>query len=102
MHTAIITGASVGIGRATAQRFLGMGYGVYNLSRRPCPDEGVHNIACNLAAADSIADACQALEPVVAASTSVCLLHNASQMRKDAAADCDSDSLRAVLETNIV
>jgi NAD(P)-dependent dehydrogenase (short-subunit alcohol dehydrogenase family) len=102
MHTAIITGASVGIGRATAQRFLGMGYRVYNLSRRPCPDGEVHNIPCDLAAVDSIAAACRELAPAIANSSSVCLLHNASQMRKDAATDCSSDSLREVLETNVV
>ena len=41
MHTAIITGASVGIGRATAAAFLAEGFRVYNLSRRPCPLSGV-------------------------------------------------------------
>lgn len=102
MQTAIITGASVGIGRATAQRFLEMGYRVYNLSRRACPDQGVHNIACDLAAADSIAAACRELAPVIADSSSVCLLHNASQMRKDTVSDCDSEDLRQVLETNVV
>jgi NAD(P)-dependent dehydrogenase (short-subunit alcohol dehydrogenase family) len=32
----------------------------------------------------------------------VALVHNASQMLKDSAAECDSDSLRSVLETNVV
>jgi 3-oxoacyl-[acyl-carrier protein] reductase len=32
----------------------------------------------------------------------VALVHNASQMLKDSARDCDSDSLRHVLETNVV
>ncbi|MDP4789090.1 MAG: SDR family oxidoreductase [Haliea sp.] len=102
MLTAIITGASVGIGQATAQRFLGMGYRVYNLSRRPCPEPGVENIICDLASDESINSACKRLLPVIADSATVCLLHNASQMRKDTADDCSSDSLRAVLETNVV
>ncbi len=38
----------------------------------------------------------------VNASTSVSLVHNASQLLKDSALDCDSASLRAVLETNVV
>jgi NAD(P)-dependent dehydrogenase (short-subunit alcohol dehydrogenase family) len=101
-HTAIITGASVGIGRATAQRFVALGYRVYNLSRRACPEPGVENIACDLASDTSIASACATLLPVVRESASVCLLHNASQMRKDAAGSCSSDSLREVLETNVV
>jgi len=102
MHTAIITGASVGIGRATAQRFVALGYRVYNLSRRACPEPGVENIACDLASDSSIASACDTLLPVVRDSASVCLLHNASQMRKDTAGNCSSDSLREVLETNVI
>ncbi|PLW81918.1 short-chain dehydrogenase [Kineobactrum sediminis] len=102
MNTAIITGASVGIGRATAQRFLAQGFNVYNLARRACPDSGVHNIHCDLASTDSVNEACEQLLPLMADSAAVCLVHNASQMRKDAAPDCDSDSLREVLETNVV
>ncbi|HEY7776386.1 MAG TPA: SDR family oxidoreductase [Kineobactrum sp.] len=102
MKTAIITGASVGIGRATAQRFLAQGFSVYNLARRACPDAGVHNITCDLASTDSINQACEQLLPAIATSEAACLVHNASQMRKDATGDCDSDSLRQVLETNVV
>ena len=102
MKTAIITGASVGIGAATAQRFLGEGYRVYSLSRRACPLSGVENMPCDLASPDAIAETCANLAPVVADSDSVALVHNACQMRKDSAADCDSDALREVLETNVV
>mgnify|MGYP003109168123 CR=1 FL=1 len=102
MHTAVITGASVGIGRATAKRFLALGYRVYNLSRRACPEAGVENIVCDLASEASITSACHTLLPVVSESDTVCLLHNASQMRKDAAGNCSSASLREVLETNVV
>lgn len=102
MQTAIITGASAGIGRATAQRFQAAGFTVYNLSRRACPDEGVLNIACDLQSEASIAAACSELTAVVNASSSVALVHNASQMLKDSALDCSSESLRAVLETNII
>ena len=48
MKTAIITGASVGIGESAAALFYEAGYGVYNLSRRACPVEGVTNLACDL------------------------------------------------------
>ena len=37
MKTAIITGASVGIGRATAEAFLAEDFRVYILARRACP-----------------------------------------------------------------
>ena len=102
MQTAIITGASAGIGRATARRFQAEGFTVYNLARRPCPDEGVHNISCDLQSGASIAAACSELTAVVNASSSVALVHNASQMLKDSALECTSDSLRAVLETNVI
>jgi NAD(P)-dependent dehydrogenase (short-subunit alcohol dehydrogenase family) len=102
MKTAIITGASVGIGRATAQRFVDEGFRVYNLSRRDCPVEGVENPGCDLADEASIAAAVAGLRETVGDSESCCLVHNAAQMLKDAANDCDSASLRSVLETNIV
>ena len=38
----------------------------------------------------------------ISGSASVALVHNASQMRKDSTTACDSESLRHVLETNVV
>jgi len=102
MKTAIISGASVGIGRAAAEAFLGEGFGVYNLSRRPCPVPAVNNLSCDLSAPDSIDRACKVLAAALIGCESVALVHNASQMLKDTAGDCDSDSLRHVLETNVV
>jgi NAD(P)-dependent dehydrogenase (short-subunit alcohol dehydrogenase family) len=102
MQTAIITGASVGIGRATAHGFAERGYRVFNLSRRSCPLQGIHNIGCDLSVEAELQSACEALLPTIAESDSVALVHNASQMLKDSATDCDSDSLRQVLETNVV
>jgi NAD(P)-dependent dehydrogenase (short-subunit alcohol dehydrogenase family) len=102
MKTAIVTGASVGIGRATAQAFLDEGYRVFNLSRRTCDLPGVTSIGCDLSCADAVAQTCEALTPTINDSDSVALVHNASQMLKDSTGDCHSDSLRAVLEINVV
>ena len=102
MNTAIITGASVGIGRATAQAFLDEGYQVFNLSRRACPLEQVTNISCDLSKDADIAAACATLGEAIAQSDSTALVYNASQMLKDSTAACDSDQLRQVLETNVV
>ena len=102
MKTAIITGASVGIGSATARAFLKEGFEVFNISRRACPLNGVNNLSCDLADQGAIASACQSMEKPVSDSSEVCLVHNASQMRKDSADDCDSTSLAAVMETNII
>ncbi|MEH6585582.1 MAG: SDR family oxidoreductase [Halioglobus sp.] len=102
MKAAIITGASVGIGRETAALFLADGYRVFNLARRPCPIAGVDNLACDLSSADSIAQCVQALRAALEDAEHIALVHNASQMRKDNCDQCDSDSLREVLETNVV
>jgi NAD(P)-dependent dehydrogenase (short-subunit alcohol dehydrogenase family) len=102
MKTAIITGASVGIGESAAALFCKAGYGVYNLSRRACPVEGVTSIACDLSDPAAIAAATNTLREVVDNSDQVALVHNACQMRKDNAMGCDSDDLSAVLQTNVV
>ena len=102
MTIAIITGASVGIGQATARAFQDGGYEVVNLSRRLCDLPGVHNLACDLADPDSVGDAIDALLSHVHGLSEICLIHNASQMRKDSADDCPDDNLRAVLETNVI
>jgi NAD(P)-dependent dehydrogenase (short-subunit alcohol dehydrogenase family) len=102
MKTAVISGASVGIGKATASAFLEDGYSVFNLSRRECPLDGVENIACDLSSGEAIAAGCERLVTLVQKSDSVALVHNASQMMKDSTLDCDSDLLRSVLETNVV
>ena len=102
MNTAIITGASVGIGRAAAALFIEAGYRVYNLSRRPCDVPGVNNIGCDLSSEAAIADAAGSLREAVEDSGVVSLVHNACQMRKDSAMGCASDDLHAVLQTNVV
>lgn len=102
MTIAIITGASVGIGEATARTFQEGGYEVVNLSRRSCTVKGVHNLPCDLADTDSVGDAIDALLSRISGLSEIALVHNASQMRKDAADNCSDDNLRAVLETNVI
>jgi len=102
MKVAIITGASAGIGSATALAFLAAGFAVYNLARRACPVQGVISLACDLADEAAIASAADTLAKAVAGCSTVALVHNASQMRKDRADDCSSDSLREVMATNVI
>ncbi|MFK8042062.1 SDR family NAD(P)-dependent oxidoreductase [Congregibacter sp.] len=102
MTIAIITGASVGIGEATARAFQDGGYEVVNLSRRACKVSGVHNVPCDLADPDSIGDVIDALLSRISGLSEISLIHNASQMRKDSADNCADDSLRAVMETNVI
>jgi len=102
MNTAIITGASVGIGAAAAARFVAGGFRVFNLSRRSCPVEGVENICCDLSDNAAIDAAIATLRPAVEQSESVALVHNACQMLKDSATDCPDEHLQAALQTNVI
>ena len=102
MKLAIITGASAGIGCATAARFQGAGYAVANLSRRPCPLPDVVDACCDLAQPDFLAAVAPILAPLFEQADEVALIHNASRMAKDTAADTATEPLRAVLDVNIV
>lgn len=54
---AVVTGASSGIGKATASALLAAGYTVFCLSRTPCPLAGVQSIACDITNTTDIARA---------------------------------------------
>lgn len=53
----LITGASSGIGKATAQAFLEKGHKVINISRTPCDLEGIHNISCDITDSEKLKNA---------------------------------------------
>lgn len=102
MKYLLITGASAGIGAHTARQFLQAGYGVINLSRRPCPVAGVVHLGCDLAEPDFLAGIAAELNPQLADAESLTLVHNAARMATDSAADTASEQLRSVLEINLV
>jgi 3-oxoacyl-[acyl-carrier protein] reductase len=102
MRYLLITGGSAGIGAHTARHFLQAGYGVINLSRRPCPVEGVMHLPCDLADPNFIGGIALELGPRLATADSLTLVHNAARMASDSAADTDSQQLRDVLEVNLV
>ncbi len=102
MKTLVITGASAGIGLHTARLFLDQGYAVINLSRRPCPAEGVTHITCDLAQPGFINEVAPTLRSQLANSTKTVLIHNASLLTNDSAANTTSDALRRVFEVNVM
>lgn len=102
MNHLIVTGASSGIGRAIATRFLLDGWGVLSISRRASPDHGVDNLLCDLAEPDAV-ERCH--DPLIArlrTADRVCLVHNASVMRSDRIGQLSNVALREVLELNVL
>lgn len=102
MKLAIVSGASAGIGLATAERFLDAGYRVVNLSRRPCPLSGIVDLRCDLSDPGFPDALGPQLEPHLETASETALIHNASRLSNDTADDTSSDDLRAVLEVNVV
>jgi NAD(P)-dependent dehydrogenase (short-subunit alcohol dehydrogenase family) len=102
MKCLVITGASAGIGLATAQRFSDAGFMVVNLSRRPCPLDAVEHIPCDLSDPDFLSAIETQLTPFLERADQLVLVHNAARMNNDSAADTPSASLRDVLEINVV
>jgi NAD(P)-dependent dehydrogenase (short-subunit alcohol dehydrogenase family) len=98
----VITGASRGIGRAVAQRFVAGGWSVANLSRTPSGLAGTTDIAADLAAPDW-ADAVR--DPLLAAldgAETVCLIHNCALNIPAAVDAVAADDFRRVLEVGLV
>jgi len=98
----LITGASAGIGLETARRFRADGYEVVNLSRRPCPAEGVINLTCDLGDPDFMGPIRDELHARLRAADSITLVHNAARMRNDTVVNTASGDFRDVLEVNLV
>ena len=103
----IITGASKGIGLATAQHFASNGYRVVNISRSVCPLEGVTNVTVDLSDQAWLSTHGDAILSAVSGGKSdaldnVVLVHNAAMMTKDSVSHLQADVLRQVLELNVV
>lgn len=97
----IITGASRGIGLATAQKFAAEGYRVCNLSRSPIALSGAIQIDLDLAAPEW--DGIEArLAEVVADAAQIALVHNAGSLIKDSLREFSADAFRRVMEINVV
>lgn len=74
---AIITGASKGIGKATAKKFFDEDWQVINLSRTPCDIDGVVNVTVDLAN-DNLKNYLEDfLSQYLINRVQICLIHNA-------------------------
>ncbi|MEZ5559429.1 MAG: SDR family oxidoreductase [Pseudomonadales bacterium] len=102
MRCAIVTGASAGIGLATARRFAAEGYRTINLSRRPCPAAEVQHLACDLGDPEFLSAVEAELSRHTDGATQLVLIHNAASMYNDSATSTASADLRRVFEVNLV
>ena len=100
--TVIITGASSGIGAATALLFKQSGWNVIGLSRRPCPVEGAEWHPVDFLTAGWESKIGPWLKGKLPANGQICLIHNAAMMHKDSAVNMNITALRETLELNVV
>ena len=100
MSTIVITGASKGIGKATAARFVANGDRVINISRSPSDIQGIENVPIDLAgpgAIESVDDLVNNL-PL----DDIHLIHNAARLVNDSIRDVDAESFKAIININII
>jgi 3-oxoacyl-[acyl-carrier protein] reductase len=101
MKTLIITGASKGIGLATAVRFCDAGYRVINLSRSAPADSRIESHAIDLTSDDAEPMVADILAKEVEAGE-IALVHNAARMVNDTARDADVNEFGDVLRLNVI
>jgi NAD(P)-dependent dehydrogenase (short-subunit alcohol dehydrogenase family) len=101
MKTLVITGASKGIGFATATHFADNGYRVINISRSPADDDRIENHSVDLKLSDSEFQLEELLNMIVDGGE-ICLVHNAALNEGDTAQDTDTNSFLEALQVNVV
>ncbi|MEL7296682.1 MAG: SDR family oxidoreductase [Pseudomonadota bacterium] len=97
---AIITGASAGIGKATATWCLSNGYQVINLARRQCPIGDVTTLTVDLAKPFPD-DLRQELLNAIDTADQVTIVHCAGQHNGDSALSITAESLSRALAINV-
>ena len=104
MKYLIITGASSGIGLATAERFLQENYEVINLSRRPCPVESVNSYHADLQSQNLVTVIDRVIAEQFEKDTEyeIHLVHNAAQFNLDNALETNDETLQSVLQVSVV
>ena len=98
----IITGASSGIGYATAKLFQEDGYQVINLSRSKINLKNANHLTADLSKRDWSNEVSKKLSSILTDSSEISLIHNASMMQSDNIENIDIDNLRDIYEVNLV
>ena len=98
----IITGASSGIGYATAKLFQEDGYQVINLSRSKINLKNANHLTADLSKRDWSSEVSKKLSSILTDSSEISLIHNASMMQSDNVENIDINNLRDIYEVNLV
>ena len=98
----IITGASSGIGYATAKLFQEDGYQVINLSRSKINLKNATHLTADLSKRDWSNEVSKKLSSILTDSSEISLIHNASMMQSDNVENIDINNLRDIYEVNLV
>jgi len=101
MKTAIISGASKGIGKAAALTFAAAGYQVFNLSRSSAGIDGVSDVPIDLSASDVREILDTAVIPKIDPLDSVVLIHNAAKLESGRLKEVSGAMLGDILNLNV-
>jgi NAD(P)-dependent dehydrogenase (short-subunit alcohol dehydrogenase family) len=102
---AVVTGASRGIGLATATRLRDDGWTVLAVSRSPCPLAGVRSLRLDLCLEGSENIVTEAVVEMLgggAVPGRLTVIHNAARLQRDSSVAIDAAAMRATLELNVV
>lgn len=102
MQCVVITGASSGIGLATAKTFQQAGWRIINISRGACPLDGIINITADLADPTTITTISTSLLDNLEDCTTLSLIHNAARLDHDTVQGVDPQALRQTYEINLI
>lgn len=100
MSTVIITGASKGIGSATAKRFLDAGAHVINVSRTASDLEGIDNRLIDLTGDDAASEINLLAESLTAGP--IHLVHNAARLTSESVRHIDIEDYQLTVNINII
>ena len=98
---AVISGASKGIGKATAALLIDEGYRVINISRSACDVAGVINLAIDMTAMHWLHESGDELLDKVGQPDELVVVHNAAVLLKDTIETVSVEQFQEVLMLNV-